>query len=69
MCMCTATYFNFIFCTASYCYVLQLEMQVRLIRAIKFYLLTYLLILYKFHCDVSGFYALLLLLLNKQKYM
>jgi len=36
---CTATYFDFIFL---YCYVLQPEMHVRLICAIKFYLLTYL---------------------------
>ena len=40
--MCTATYFDF-FCTGTiYCCVLQLEMHVRLICAIKFYLLTYL---------------------------
>jgi len=43
MCMCTATHF-FIICTATYCYVLQLEMHVHLICVIKFYLLTYLLI-------------------------
>jgi len=30
-------------CTATYCYVLQFEMHVRLICAVKFYLLTYLL--------------------------
>ena len=44
MCMCIDTFFVFIFCTATDCYVLQLEMRVRLICAIKFYLLTYLLI-------------------------
>ena len=45
MCTCIATYFGFIFCTArpTYCYVLQLEMHARLISAIKFHLLTYLL--------------------------
>jgi len=36
------------FCTATYCYVLQLEMHARLICAIKFYLLnTYLLGLFR----------------------
>jgi len=35
-----------LFFTATYCYVLQLEMHVRLICAIKFYLLTYLLTYY-----------------------
>jgi len=40
-CMCTAAYFDFIVFTATYCYVLQLETHVRLICAIKFYLLTY----------------------------
>jgi len=42
ICMCIDTFFVFIFCTATDCYVLQLEMRVRLICAIKFYLLTYL---------------------------
>ena len=36
------TYFDFILCTASYRYLLQLEMHVSLICIIKFYLLTYL---------------------------
>ena len=36
----TATYFDFILCTATDCYVLQLEMHVGLISASKFYLLT-----------------------------
>ena len=40
MCMCIATCFDLIVCTAAYCYVQQLEMHVRLICAVKFYLLT-----------------------------
>ena len=38
--MCIATCFDLIFCTAAYCYVQQLEMHVRWICAVKFYLLT-----------------------------
>ena len=33
-----------LYCTATYCHILQLEMHVHLICAIKFYLLTYLII-------------------------
>ena len=42
MCMCTATYFDFIFCTATFA-VLQVQLHVRLTAAIKFYslILTY----------------------------
>jgi len=38
---CTAINFDFISYTATYCYILQLEINVRLICVIKFYLLTY----------------------------
>ena len=44
--LCTAINFDFTFSTATYCYILQLEMHVRLICVIKFYLHTYLLNLF-----------------------
>jgi len=40
--LCPAINFDFTLCTATYRYVLQLEMRARLIRAIEFYLHTYL---------------------------
>ena len=55
ICICTATYFDFIFCTGTtYGYVLRLEMHVRLICAIKFYLLFYLLYLLTFYSAVCS---------------